>query len=284
MTPVKRLKQGLLALLAAGVAIAIATATTTASAAEPEYDFAISEGTSGGLNHGMAIAKYGALAEAIGKALGGRKVRIVYLREFASLEEGLASQHFDLVMARPSDYPARAVRDHGYHFVATARPEGQCLIVVPKDSPAQSLADLSGKRWVLPERVSYMSRLCSADLRDRKAAPDLDKLKYVREQGAVTFYLSQGLADAGGIASYSGAARGLEKAGVRILHRSDSQPYFPMIAGPRLSAEQIKAVQTELLALQRTDRGQGLLKALGIESFDVSTGPRLEALLDWLDR
>lgn len=251
-------------------------------AAPPDLTLGVSEGTSGGLDHGRVIAKYGPLADSIGKALG-RRVQVVFAREFSALEEGLRSGRFDLALARPSDYPARAIRDHGYQFVASARPEGQCLIVVRDDSPMKALADAKGKRWVFPETVSYMAKFCNAELRDRGIALKGEKVSHVREQGAVSFYLEQHFADVGGIASYAGVAKGLDKARLRVLHRSVSQPYFPLVAHGRLGAEQVRAVQLELMALPQSEGGRAVLRSVGIESFDTSTGPRLRALIDWLE-
>lgn len=252
-----------------------------ARSAEPEYTLAVSEGTSGGLDHARATAKYAGLAEALGRALKG-KVTVVFAREFALLEDGLKAKRFDLALARPSDYPARAMRDNGYRFVASAKPEGQCLIVTRNDSPLKTIADAKGARWVLPEQVSYMSRFCNAELRDRGIPLKGEKVQFVREQGAVQFYLEHKLADVGGVASYSGVARSLDKAGLRVLHRSVMQPYSPMVAGPRLTAEQLQAVQAELRAMDQADAGRGVLKTLGIQGFDTGTGPRVLSLLEWL--
>jgi ABC-type phosphate/phosphonate transport system substrate-binding protein len=253
-----------------------------AQAAPAELTLGVSEGSSGGLDHGRVIAKYGPLADTLGKVLG-RKVQVVFAREFSALEDGLRSGRFDLALARPSDYPARAIRDHGYQFVASARPDGQCLIVVRAESTMKTLADAKGKRWVMPETVSYMSKFCRAELRDRGILLSEEKVNYVREQGAVGFYLEQSFGDVGGIASYSSVAKGLDKAKLRVLHRSVAQPYFPLIAHSRLNADQVRAVQAELSALTQSDAGRAVLRTVGIESFDTSTGPRLRALLGWLD-
>lgn len=257
------------------------TLAGTSLAADNDYTLAVSEGTSGGIDHARVLTKYGGLAEALGRALRG-KVRIVFAREFALLEEGLSQQRFDLAMARPSDYPARAMRDHGYRFVASARPEGQCLIVVPAASPLQRIEDAKGKRWALPEQVSYMSKFCRAELRDRGIQIDKEKVQYVREQAAVKFFLDQQLADVGAVASYSGVARGLEAAKLRVLHRSVQQPYFPMVAGPRLNDEQIRAIQAELNALPQSAGGKEVLATIGVQGFDTGSGARLQALLGWL--
>jgi ABC-type phosphate/phosphonate transport system substrate-binding protein len=254
---------------------------TVSAHAQADLTLAVSEGTSGGLDHARVILKYGGLADAIGHALN-RRVQVVFAREFASLEDGIRSGRFDLVLARPSDYPARAVRDHGYQFVASARPDGQCLVIARKDSPLQTLDQAKGARWVLPEQVSYMSKFCTAELRDRGIMIASEQVQYLREQAAVTFYLDQKLADVGAIASYSGPAKTLEKSGYRVLHKSVAQPYFPLVAGKRITPAQIRAIQGELTELERSDSGRAVLKAVGVQSFDTGSGERLNALLTWL--
>lgn len=253
------------------------------SRADTPLILAISEGTSGGLDHAQVIAKYQGLANVIGGAVKG-KVNVVFAREFSTLESGMKSGRFDFVMARPSDYPARAMRDDGYSYVASAKPDGQCLIIVPKTSPLTRLDEAHGKRFAMPEQVSYMSRFCRAELRDRGFDMAREKVQYVREQAAVGFYLENNFADVGAIASYSGLAKKLEKDGYRVLHRSVAQPYFPLVAHRKIRPDQIKAIQKELLGLTAINEGEELLKRIGIEGFDTSAQDRMAELLKWLDR
>lgn len=269
----------LAAIVAAGPSMA-ADRPPQPTATEP-WILAVSEGTSGGLDHARVREKYGGLAEVIGRA-AGRKVNVVFAREFSTLDEGTASGRLDLVFARPSDYPARAVRDHGYRFVASASPEGQCLVIVPKDSPIKSLADAKGKRWVLPEQVSYMSRFCTAELRDRGIVVAGEKVQFVREQAAVPFHMQHRFADVGGVASYSGVAKKLDADGFRVLHASVKQPYFPAVANERVTPQQLRSIQAALAALPTTDEGKLVLKTIGVQGFDTTTGERLGKLLAWL--
>lgn len=254
-----------------------------AALAQSQLILAISEGTSGGLDHAQVIAKYQDLANVIGGALK-TKVSVVFAREFATLDNGMKDGKFDFVMARPSDYPARGMRDEGYHYVASARPDGQCLIIVPRDSPIRTLADARGKRFVIPEQVSYMSRFCRAELRDRGIDLDKEKVQYVREQAAVPFYMSNNFADVGGIASYSGPARKLDKDGFRVLHSSVVQPYFPLVAHARFKPEQLKAIQRELETLDDRPGGSEVLRRIGIAGFDTGSEARMKELLTWLEK
>lgn len=255
----------------------------SAAPGEPYLTFGVSEGTSGGLDHAQVIAKYKGLANVLSKSLGER-VNVVFVREFKALEEGMKNGRFDFVMARPSDYPARGLRDYGYRYVATALPDGQCLIVVPKDSKITTLEGIRGQRVVMPEQVSYMSRLCRAEMRDNKVLPDKSKLKYVREQGAVTFYLNNGFSDVGALASYSGAAKKWIADDEKVLFKSKPQPYFPLIASGRFSKAQIAQVQAGLTAMESDETGQAVFKNIGIEKFDISTEQRLHDLLPFLEK
>lgn len=269
---------------AIALALALSSAAGAQSAGPGELVLGVSEGTSGGIDHAQAMAKYEGLADALSRALNQR-VRVVLVREFAQLEQGMRSERLDFVFARPTDYPARGVRDHGYRFVASGKPEGQCLIVVPRASPATSLAQLKGQRWVLPEKASYMAKFCAAELRDQGILVTQEQVQYVREQGAIAYFLANGFGDAGGVASYSGVAKALEKSGLKVLHRSRAQPYFPLIASRRFTPAQVSALQAVLGKLTESDAGRALLKRIGIEQFETSADPkRLHALLAWLER
>ncbi len=261
--------------------LALAAGMSSAQAQTPQRVLGISEGTSGGLDHAQVIVKYEALANTIGRAINA-KVSVIFVREFNALEEGMKSGRLDFVMARPSDYPARGMRDYGYKFIASAKPDGRCLIVVPKESPLKTLAEIKGKRLAMPEQVSYMSRFCTAELREQGINVAAEKVQYVREQAAVGFYLSNTFADVGAIASYSGAAKRLEKDGLRVLHQSIPQPYFPLIANKGISAEQVKAIQAELVGMPTSADGPAALKRIGIERFDTEGEARMRDLLKWL--
>lgn len=262
-------------------AFALASIATQVQA-QSNYSLYVSEGTSGGLDAAQVIEKYTGLSEVMGKALG-KKVTVVVTREFSQLEEGMKSGKMDFVIARPSDYPGRGVRDYKYQLVSTSKPDGQCLLIVPKASPLKNIADVKGKRIALPEKISYMSKFCSAELTHNGFKLETEKIQHAKEQGAVLFYLDNQLADVGGIASYSGVAKNLEKTGHRIIHSSQPQPYQPLIAHAKISAAQIQSLKKELGQLNESESGKQVLKQLGIKEFDTGNNEqRLRDLLKWL--
>lgn len=244
--------------------------------------FAVSEGSSGGIDAGEALLKYQPLAEVIEKALNAEVV-VILARDFAKLEENMQRQAYDLVMARPSDYPARGIRDYKYTLVTTANPDGMCTFIVRKESPLKKIEEAKGARIALPETTSYMAKFCRAELRDHgiEAAKE-PKLQYLREQDVVGYSVETSITDIGGVASYSGVARNWEKKGGRILHRSVKQPYFPLVAGPRLSAAEVARLRDALTGLDKTDEGKKVLAGIGIQGFVAGEDKRLLDLLKWL--
>ena len=269
----------------AGRLLVLALAGAAAGAVSAQsLVFAVSEGTSGaGTSVGdeQMATKYRPVIEVMERVLG-QKIAVRYVRDFRQLEDGMKSARFDLVLARPSDYPARGVRDYGYQSVTTTQPDGHCLLVVKADSPLKSLDELKGKRMILPERVAYMTKFCLAEMRDQKVGISPEEVTYVREQGAIPFALQNGLSHVGGIASYSGVAGRLPKEGLRVLHKSRPQPYLPLIAGAKIPADKVQQLGAELVALSKTEAGGKALAAIGLMGFDTGTQPRLLSLLDWL--
>lgn len=255
-----------------------------AQAEAPPLILSVSEGSSsGGLAHAEYVAKYRGMADLIGHALK-TKVALVVARDLEHMQENIRSGRSDFVMFRSSDFTARAMRDYGYSYISTAKPDGQCLVIAPKDSPLRSLADIKGKRIAMPEKATYMSRFCTADLKNQGVALDKEQVQFLRDQSAIGFYLESKLADVGAVASYSKVGAKWEKAGNRVLYRSVAQPYFPLVAGKKIRPDQIKAIQAELLALPGSEAGRDMLKRLDIERFDVGSEPRLRELLKWLDK
>ncbi|MEZ5704294.1 MAG: PhnD/SsuA/transferrin family substrate-binding protein [Burkholderiaceae bacterium] len=251
--------------------------------ASAELVLAVSEGTSGGgagVTDAQMATKYKPLVEVMEKVLKD-SVQVRYVRSFAKLEQGMRDGSFDLVIARPSDYPARGVRDHGFSAVTTTLPDGHCLLVVRKDAPFKTLQDIQGKPLILPEESAYMTKFCLAELRDQGIKPS--KIHHVREQAAIPFSVSKHLVDYGGIASYSGAAKRLEAEGLRVLFQSRPKPFLPLVAGRRVSPEQVQALRAAMTELQATEQGAAALSAIGLKAFDTDPQQRLIALLNWLE-
>jgi phosphonate transport system substrate-binding protein len=252
------------------------------AAAAGEWLIAVSEGTSGSQSTLEVMARYEELVRVIGRAVN-RKVGFFLARDFEMLEDGVRRQAYHLVLARPSDYPARAMRDRGYQLVVTTRGDGYIRFIVPKDSPLKSVREISGRRIAFPEDISYAARVAAATLRDNGIEIGREKsVQHFRDQAAIGFVLEAGLADVGAVMSYSGVGRDWEKKGGRVLLDGPRKPYMPMVASPRVSAQELAQLRAALVALDQTPAGQAALKRIGIAGFEPREPGDLIALLKWL--
>lgn len=268
-------------LLMASLAVFAGTGQVQAAEDRKQMVLAVSEGTSGGIDNATAVAKYQPLADVMGLAMHA-DVKVVFVREFRVLREGIENHKFDFVLARPSNYPATGMASHKYQFVATATPEGQCMLIAHKDSAIKTVADIKDKKVVLPEETAYMTTFCLAELRDQGLTKSSFKLTHVREQGAIPFAVENKIIDVGGVASYSGAYKQWVKAGHRVVHQSRPQPYMPMVAAPQVSSENVSKVQASLTKLTESDAGNQVLARVGVKGFLTTEEPRLRKLLQWL--
>lgn len=267
--------------LAVFMLFAASTPVAAAAPAKRQLVLAISEGTSGGITAEAAQAKYQPLADVLGAAINA-EFKVQFVREFAVLTKGMQENQFDLVLARPSDYPARGMRDSQYQFVASASPDGHCMLIVHKDSPIKSMADLKRKTFVMPEETAYMARFCRAELRDNGILLENERVHYVREQAVIPFAIESRISDVGGVASYSGAYAKWAKGENRVLHQSKPQPYLPMVASHKLSPEQVGKLREALAELGNSDAGKQVLKRVGVTAFLTTEEGRLRKLLEWL--
>lgn len=248
----------------------------TASANGPLV-LGVSESAASDANRLSAQVRYRAFADLLAKATK-TPVLVQERSRLSDIEAGVSKREFDFVLVRPADVAARAIREHNYRYVASGKPDARCLVGVTKDSPIKKLSEVNGKRIAtLDNARAYIVRFCAADLRDNGIDLSKQKLYGVKLQGAVGVSVASGLADVGLFTIQDASA--WEKQGHRIIHSSAPQPYFPLVAGPRVSSEQIEAVRR---TLQAPDSAAALT-ALGMQGVDMGQEQHLKTrLLPWL--
>src|SRR5262245_30310925 len=127
--------------LAPILAAFVATFAQGQPAGSTSFVFAINEGGSGNLEAADTLYTYQEFGEVAEKALRA-KVSIVNARGRDRLKENLKAHAYSLLLARPNDVPAEAVRDFGYQPVVSAKEPYQTLFIVVKTSPIRTIADV----------------------------------------------------------------------------------------------------------------------------------------------
>ena len=274
----------LVALLAAFTCGALAAQTPGAKAAPPPSRIllAINEGGAANADATETLFKYLEFGEMVERTLKVQVV-LVAVRDRDKLKNSLKKQEYPLLLARPNDVPAEAIRDFGYRPIAMAKEPSQTLFIVPKDSPLKSIADVKGKTIVTPDAYSNMWRVANAMLRDANIIMANEKVKAMRDQAAIGWSMENKFFDVGVINSISGVGRSWEKNGGRVIARSRELPNMPFIASPAISDEQIAKLRTAVVGLDGSDSGKTILKKIGINTgFQPATSQSFLDFLAWI--
>ncbi|HEY7241974.1 MAG TPA: PhnD/SsuA/transferrin family substrate-binding protein [Burkholderiales bacterium] len=265
--------------LALAPALVSSAALAQGQPAPTSIVFAINEGGSANADAADILFKYQEFGEVAEKALR-TKVSIVNARGRDRLKENLKNHSYALLLARPNDVPAEAVRDFGYQPVVSAKEPYQTLFIVVKTSPIRTIADVRGHTILTPDQYSNMWRAAHAMLRDSKIDMGRETVRSMRDQAAIGWSLENGFFDVGVVNSASGVGRSWEKNGGRVIARSRNQINMPLIASPKISAAQIERLRAAIIALDSTESGQSILKKVGMPGGFKET-PR-EAFIDFL--
>jgi len=243
--------------------------------------FAISEGGSGNLTATDLLFRYAEFNKIVEKALGA-PVTLIALRDIKALRSSVATGAHALVMSRPADVLAEAVRDHGYQIVVASKEPAHALFIVKKDSPLKSIADIKGKSIVVPDRYAYMWRIANAMMRDNKISMANERVRSMNDQAAIGWSMESGFFDVGVVASFSPAGRTWEKNGGRVIARSPEVPNMPMIASPKVSAARVQKLRAALVSLESTESGTAILKQIGVTGFREAPPQTFIDLTKWL--
>jgi phosphonate transport system substrate-binding protein len=266
---------------AASHALAQKGAQTNGSDAKGRLVLAINEGAAGSMTATDIVFRYAQFKQIVEKAVGA-PVTLVGVRDARMLRKSVQTGAFTLVLSRPADVLAEAVRDYGYQAVVVSQEPAHALFIVKKDSPLKTIGDVKGKSILTPDRYAYMWRIASAMMRDNKILMAKEQVRAMSDQAAIGWSMEGGFFDVGVVASFSGVGRTWEKNGGRVIARSPELPNTPMIASSKVTQAQIQKLRTALVALRTSESGAAVLKDVGVPGFKEASSQTLIELITWL--
>ncbi len=190
-------------------------------------------------------------------------------------EKRLAKGSFDFVYANPYQILREGPRQGYQPLVRDATPL-RGILVVRKDSPIHSVAELDGKELAVPSPNALgASLLLRADLsrRFQVTVVPVD----VKTHSSVYLHVVNGLTPAGG-----GVEKTLQeqppqvREALRVLYTTREMPSHPVAAHPRVPAEVREKVRRALLAMGASEQGRALLAKIPM------TQPVSASLQDYL--
>ncbi len=242
--------------------------------------FGVNEGTSSSLDSIFRQDKYADLTRQL-SAASGQAVKLETSNILSVVIRNLERRRYDILLIRPSHISARAMRDHGYRLLVTAKGDARTHFIVKGDSPLKSLQDIHGRFLVMPDVKAYPANIASALLRDRRIQPG--RLQNMNRQEAVGYAVKEGLADVGVVISYSQVARTWEKEGGRFLYTKDQLPFWSVIVSDKIDATLYNKLQQAFLDLDKTPRGRDMLKKAGVSGFVPGDQQAYLNMLDWIE-
>lgn len=189
----------------------------------------------------------------------GVKFNLVATLSVSEFERELSRGSYDFVYANPY-HILREVTRQGYIPLVCDQLPLRGILVVRKDSPLKSPAELNGEKMAIPSYNALgASLLLQADLAQVfKARP---KLVNVKTHSSVYLQVASGQLPAGG-----GVEKSLQEQDkevqdmLRVLYTTREMPSHPVAVHPRIPFRIRQAVQQAMLALNESEDGRQLLQ------------------------
>ena len=182
-------------------------------------------------------------------------------KDIPTFERRVASGEYDIAYMNPYHYTVYSV-DPGYRaFAKETKKRIQGIIVVKKDSPIQSITELSGKTLAFPAPAAFAaSVLPRAYFKTNQI--DISP-RYVSSHDSVYLTVSKNLYPAGGgiQRTFNNMPETIREQ-LRILWKTPGYTPHAFAAHPRLSADVVRRTADAMIAMAADEQGAKLLKDL----------------------
>lgn len=222
------------------------------------------------------VDSYGPLLDYLSAELD-RPVELVQRRTYGEVNDLVQSGEVDLAFVCTSAYIV-GKRDFGMQLLVAPQVLGDTiyhsLLIVPADSPAQSMADLRGSVFAFTDPISTSGRNYPIWLVQQMGeTPEsfFSRTFYTYSHDDAIRAVANHVADGAAVDSlvYTFAlAREPELAEkTRAIHQSPAFGIPPVVIGPEARPQLVAVLQSVLLQMNETAAGQVALQAAGFDAF-----------------
>ncbi|MDH4273928.1 MAG: phosphate/phosphite/phosphonate ABC transporter substrate-binding protein [Gammaproteobacteria bacterium] len=200
------------------------------------------------------------------QAEGAHAINVATAPDYADFLQRMRNAEYDLIFV-PPHFAWIAEHEVKYRRLAMTRYQIHAYIVVDKDTPLRSMADLKGKKLAIPPRQS-MNYLLMLDLLTRnKLQPgrDVQLQEYDTNENALAAPL-RGDADAG-LTGHLVWMKSSVKERLRALAQTESVPGFMVLVNPRVASSIVAKWRAAILGFSATPQGRAHLDATGYEDW-----------------
>jgi phosphonate transport system substrate-binding protein len=222
------------------------------------------------------VVYYHELLEYIAEKLG-RKIQLVQRKTYGEINQLISAGQIDLAFICSGPY-ASGREKFGFEALAMPRVRGshlyQSYLIVNKDGPIQTLADLRGRTFAFTDTESNTGKLVPTYwLRLEGEQPEdfFAKTIYTYSHDnsimAVAMSLVDGAAVNGQVWEYYQHRDPIFTAKTRVIRKSEPFGNPPVVASSRLPAQMKERMRELLYSMHQDPQGQMILKKLMIDRF-----------------
>jgi phosphonate transport system substrate-binding protein len=235
------------------------------------------------------VESYSALIDYL-SAKTGRPVELVQRRTYLEVNDLVERGEVDMAFVCTSAYIA-GESQFGMQLLVAPQVNGETVyysyLIVPSDSPAQTMADLQGKAFAFTDPISLTGRAYPTYLVEQLGnTPEafFSRTFFTYSHDEAIYAVANGLADGAAVDSlvYEFAiSRDPSLAQkTRIIHISPAFGIPPVVVSPGVRPQVVAELQTLLLEMAADPAGQAALDSIGIDRFVLIEDNRYNSVRD----
>ena len=221
---------------------------------------------------------YGPLLEYMAKELN-RPVEPVQRRTYSEVNDLLRTGEVDLAFVCTSAY-ILGKREFNMQLLVAPQVNGEKVyraqLIVPADSPAQSISDLRGILFAFTDPMSFTGRIYPTYLLQQMGeSPEtfFDSTIFTYSHDDAIYAVANGVADGASVDAlvldFAIKRDPSLSSRVRVIHTSEPFGIPPVVVGPNIRPQLQSQIQDVLLNLHEDPEGQAALQALDYDRFTL---------------
>ncbi|TMX45832.1 phosphate/phosphite/phosphonate ABC transporter substrate-binding protein [Vibrio sp. Hep-1b-8] len=186
--------------------------------------------------------------------------------DIPTFEQRLAEGKYDIAYMNPYHYTVFS-QTPGYRAIAKAKDKLiQGIIVAKKKDPIESLTQLDNSKLAFPSPAAFAATILTQS--DLNKAGISYQVNYVSSHDSVYLGVAKGFYPAGGgVMRTFNSLPEVVKSQLKVIWRTESYTPHAIATHPRLSQQQVSALQNALMSLDSSSVEQAQLQTLSLKGF-----------------
>lgn len=206
----------------------------------------------------------------------GLNLKLVTAKDIPTFEQRLNRGEYDFAYMNPYHFTVYS-KTPGYRALAKQKNKSiRGIIVVRKDSSAETLADLGYSTLAFPSPAAFAASILTRAGLEAASVPFSPR--YVSSHDSVYLAVARGLVPAGGgvVRTFNNTDPEIRDQ-LRIFWKTPKYTPHAFASHPDVPVEDHEKLQAALASLDSSEAGQALLKAINFKGIEIASGE------DWND-